>query len=79
MTLPLLLPLLLHVDRIKANDLDITRNMLSTGGVFDTNANGAVGVNSNNKLNLQYSWYNLKINMLDANYFQPKQEKYIFI
>ena len=39
------------VDRIKADDIDITRSMLSTAGVLD--ADGAVGVNYNNRLNLR--------------------------
>ena len=39
------------VDRIQVDDIYITRDMLSTGGVFD--ANGAVSLTDNNKLNLQ--------------------------
>ena len=64
------------VDRIKADDIDITRSILSTGGVID--ADGAVSVNSNNMLNLRIQSVQFEDKYVGYKLFSTKTGEEIF-
>ena len=63
-------------DCIKVDDIDITRSMLSTGGVVD--ADGSVSVNSDNILNLQIQLVQFEDEYIGCKLFSTKTGKEIF-